>query len=110
MRSGGDDALRLLAEPLDAEPHRLPRLQEHRLRLDAEADTRWRAGRDDVTRLQRDEVADVADDLADAEDHRLGRAVLIAMAVDFGPQTQLLRVLDLVLRHHPGAGRAERVA
>ena len=38
------------------------------------------------------------------------RAVLAALAVDFEPQPQVLRVGHFVFGHQPGADRAERVA
>jgi hypothetical protein len=60
--------------------------------------------------VQRDEVADVADQLHHAEDHRLRGAVLHALAVHLGPQRQCLRIGNLVLGHHPRTRRAERVA
>ena len=106
----GFDLLRLLAEALDAEAHGLAGLQEDRVRLHAHADAGRRAGGDDVAGLQGHELADVADELGDAEDHRLGRAVLAAVAVDLEPHVEVLRVGDFVVGDEPGADRAEGVA
>ena len=47
--------------------------------------------------------------MGDAEDHRLGRAVLVAVAVDFEPHLEVLRVGDFVAGDQPGADRAEGV-
>src|SRR6187455_680668 len=55
----GNDLLLLLAQALDAEGHHVARLEEHRVRLDAEADARRRAGADHVARQQRHVVTDV---------------------------------------------------
>src|SRR5689334_7127008 len=52
--SVGNRSLGLLAQPLDAEMHGLPRLQEDRGGLDAQADARRRAGEDHVARMQGD--------------------------------------------------------
>ena len=52
----------------------------------------------------------VADQLRHAEDHGLGAAVLVAVAVDLEPHVEVLRVGDLVRGHQPGADRAEGVA
>ncbi len=64
---------RCVCSPSPSMPSRIvwPGLQEHRLRLDAQADAGRRAGGDDVAGMQRDEVADIADQLAHVEDHRL---------------------------------------
>ena len=50
--------------PSHRQAHGLAGLQEDRVRLHAEPDAGRRAGGDDVARMQRHEVADVADELA----------------------------------------------
>src|SRR6185295_11583010 len=61
ISSGGvrHHLLLLLAQPLDGEAHDVARLEEHRRRLDAEADARRRARGDDVARQERHVVRDV---------------------------------------------------
>src|ERR671914_2492953 len=57
----GDDLLPLLAEALDAHGHDVAGLEEHRVRLHAEADAGRGAGGDDVAWKERHVVADVGD-------------------------------------------------
>src|SRR5690606_2884062 len=101
--------LHLLAEPLNAKPHDIARLEEHR-RLLAKADARRGAGGDDVAGLQAHKLAEIGDAVANAEQHRLRRAVLIAVAIDPEPHGQALRVRDLVAGNEPGADGTEGVA
>jgi hypothetical protein len=75
-----------------------------------EADAGRRAGSDDVAGHERHELAHVAHDLGDVEDHGLGVAGLHALAVEVQPHRELLRVGHLVARHQPGAEGAEGVA
>src|SRR4051794_2318374 len=103
-----NDPLSLDPQPLNPQPHHVAFPQKHRLWLDAGANTRRRACGDHVARMQRDEVADIADQLPHPKDHRLGGTVLEAFAVHLGPQRQVLRIGYLVLRHHPWAGWTER--
>src|SRR5262247_2214992 len=70
----GDAALLLLAQAGDAEAHLVAGLEVAR-RLLAHADAGRRAGGDDVAGQQRHEVADVAHQVVDREDHRAGIAV-----------------------------------
>ena len=56
-----------------------------------DADARRRAGGDDVARLEQHELADIADEMRDAEDHRLGVAGLHALAVDVEEHVEVLR-------------------
>jgi hypothetical protein len=63
-----DHLLALLAQPFDAERHHVALLQVER-RLHAQAHAGRRAGGDDVAGQQRHEVADVAHQLGDVEDH-----------------------------------------
>ena len=99
----------LLAEAFDAEADGLAGAEEDG-RLAAHADAGGGAGGDDVAGVEREELAEVADEFLDAEDHRGGRAVLAALAVDFEPELQVLRVGDFVFGDEPGAERAEGVA
>src|ERR1700720_3916535 len=85
-----DHVLGLLAQAFDAEMHGLAGLQEHGLRLGAHAHARRRAGGDHVASMQRDEMADVRDNLLNGEDHGLRVAVLLALAVPLKPQLQVL--------------------
>src|SRR5919108_4046193 len=73
----------------------------------AERDARRGAGVDHVARLQDHELAGVPDQVAHAEDHVLGGAVLAQLAVDPGPQAESLRVADLVGGDQPRAERVE---
>jgi hypothetical protein len=58
--SPGNNLLLLLAQLLDAEPDGVAGLEEDGLGLLAGTDSRRRAGRNDVARLQRQKAADVA--------------------------------------------------
>src|SRR3954468_11253061 len=75
-----DDALLLLAEPGDRQPHDVAGLEEHR-RLHAEAHAGWRTRRDDVARQKRHVVADVRNDLRHVEHHGARVAALHHLAV-----------------------------
>src|SRR4051794_26803408 len=106
----GDHALPLLAESIDPKRHDVAGLEVDWLRLHAHADPGRRAGGDDVARQQGHEPADVADNLDDAEDHRLRVAGLHALAVYVEPHAKRMRIRHLVLGDQPGADRTERVA
>src|SRR5437763_46605 len=80
----GHQALVLLAQTLDRQPHAVAGFEELRW-LHAETDTRRRAGRDNVARQQGHEMADIADNLIDPENKVRGIAVLHPRAVDLGP-------------------------
>ena len=77
--------LGLLAQTVDAKVHHIAALEVHRGRLaidlDAHAHAGWCAGGDDVARLQRHELAHIADKLGHAKNHGLGVAGLKAHAV-----------------------------
>ena len=105
----GDNSLLLFAEAFDAEADGLACAEEGWW-FHAHADAGGCAGGDDVAGVEREELAEVADERADAEDHRGGGAVLVALAVDFEPEFQVLRVGNFVARYQPGADWAERVA
>src|SRR5690606_31886971 len=77
--------------------------------LDAHADARRGAGGDDVARLQAHELADIVYQMCHAEDHRLGRAVLVALAIDLEPHAQVLRISDFVPGDEPRANGAKSV-
>src|SRR5258708_17442743 len=96
----GDDLLALLAQPGDAEAHRIPRLEEA-LRFHAEPDTGRCSRGHDVARQQGHEMADVADDVRAREDHVLGRAALHALAADLAEEIECLRIGPLVRDARP---------
>ena len=75
------DGLALFAQAGDTERDHVALLQEGR-RLHAHANARWCASANDITGLERHELADVADDLGGTENHGLGRTGLHALAVD----------------------------
>src|ERR1700728_3112399 len=104
------DLLLLLAQPVDAEPHHVAGLEEFRLRLDAHADARRSPGDDHVARLQHKELRAVPDQMRDATDHGLRRALLPGLAIDREPHVEPLRVADFVLGDEPGAERSEGLA
>src|SRR5690348_2879736 len=101
--------LYLFAEALDAESHGLAGAEEGG-GLHAEADAGGGAGGDDVARVESEELAEVAHEFGDSEDHGAGIAVLAALAVDFEPEVEVLGVGDFVGGDEPGAQRAEGVA
>src|SRR5437764_1362376 len=105
----GDEALVLLAEAFDRQPHRVAWPEEFR-RLEAGADAGRRPGRDHVARIERHEMADIADDVVDAKDQVGSVAVLPPLAIDLGPQLQLARVGHLVGGDQPRPHWAEGVA
>ncbi len=105
----GSHVLLLFAEALDAEADGLAGAEEGG-GLHAEADAGGGAGGDDVARVKGEELAQVADELADAKDHFAGVAVLATLAIDLEPDGQVLRVGDFVFGDEPGSDWAERVA
>src|SRR5262245_27269300 len=102
--------LALLAQPVDAKRDHVAGLEEFRLRLHAEPDSRRRAGDDDVAWLQHEELRAVPDEVPAIEDHRLGVAALALLSVDVEPHVEALRILDLVLGDQPRAERPECLA
>src|SRR5215218_1422685 len=82
---------------------------EQDLRVPEDADAGWGAGRDEVAGLERDDPADVGDDVGDREDHLGGRGVLHRLAVAAAADAQLLGIVDLLARDEPRADRAEGV-
>src|SRR5579863_1086260 len=104
------DLLLLLAQAVDAEPHHVAGLEKFRLRLHSEPDAGRCAGDDDVARLEHEELRAIPDQVGDAEDHGLGRALLPGFAVDGEPHVESLRIADLVLGDEPGPERAEGFA
>ena len=85
-----------------------PVVEEPR-RIAKRADTRRRAGGDDVAGLERECLRAVADDLGDREVHLRRVRVLEGLALDEAADGQPLRVGDLVGGHEDRAHRAERV-
>src|SRR5690554_1722696 len=104
-----DDSLLLLAESGDAQAHALAG-PEVGWRLLAHAYPGRGTGGDDIARLQAHELTEVADQEGDAIDHGAGIAALVAMAVHFQPQVQVMGVGDLVRGDQPGAQGAKGVA
>src|SRR5690606_1059120 len=102
-------ALLLFAEALDAEADDAAGRQIHG-RLLPHADAGRGPRGDDVTGLQAHELAEVADQVGHAEDHRARRPVLVPLAVDFEPEVELVPVRHFIGRHEPGADRSERIA
>src|SRR5882672_12864567 len=92
-----------LAYLLDPELDRLARAQET---LARHADTRGRAGHDEIARLQRDARGEHLDLLGDGEDHLVGVRVLHQLAAHPELDAELLRVADLGRRHDPRPERA----
>ena len=71
--------------------------------------SRRRSGRNDVSRLKAHEAAQVADKMGDAKDHRAGRAILIAVPIDFEPELQALWIGNLICCNQPRTDRAEGI-
>ena len=65
---------------------------------------------DDVAGQERHVAAAIRHDLAHTKDHRAGVARLSPNAVHVEPHVEPLRIGHLILRHEPGADRAEGVA
>ena len=103
------DDLPRLAEAVDAEFDEVAGVQKDRLGLHPERHARGRTGADDVAGEQRHELADVADERRDAEDHVRRRAPLAELAVDRQPHAERLRIRNLVRRRQEGPDRRERV-
>src|SRR5579871_1219638 len=100
--------LLLLPKPIDSQPHHISRPQIHR-RLLSEPDSRRRARRNNVARLQTHEPAQITHQMRHAENHRLRRSVLITLSIHFQPQMQILRIRNFVVRHEPRPNRPKRV-
>ena len=63
-----------------------------------------------IAGMQRHELRQIADQMRDAVDHRLGRAVLIGLAIHRQPHGHILRIGHLIARYQPGADLAKVVA
>src|SRR5690349_5613663 len=83
------------AESIDPQLDDVPRMEEARGRV-AHRHSCRRAGRDDVAREQRHELADVADQEWNAEDEVACRTVLLPLSVDREPHRQIVHVADFV--------------
>src|SRR6476646_8024547 len=99
------EGLEDLANALDAARQLVAGAQEAR-RIAARADTRWRAGEQQVARQQWRDRRDVGDQLGDGEDHRGARLGLDRLAVQNALELDVART-ELVGRHKPRSGRAE---
>ena len=87
-----------------------PALRNTRRRFHSEADTRRRAGDDDVARLHHEKLRAVPDKMFAIEDHRLRIAALAFLTVDVEPHVEVLRILDFVLGDEPRTDRSEGLA
>src|SRR5947209_3352755 len=97
------------AQAVDAELDEVAGLQINRSRFHAERDSRRRARADDVAGQQSHELADIADERRDAEDHVRRRALLPDGAVHREPHAECVRIGDLVAGREKGTDRRERV-
>src|SRR6185312_17428901 len=78
--------------------------------LVAHADTGRSARGDDVSRLERHEVTDIAHDPGDRKDHGTGVAGLHPLAIHLEPHVEALHIVHLVTGHQPGTHRPKGVA
>ena len=106
----GDDFLPLFAELVYAKSHDVSGLEKNRRRFHSEADTRRRAGDDDVPRLHHEKLRAVPDEMFAIEDHRLRISALAFLTVDVEPHVEVLRILDFVLGDEPRTDRSEGLA
>src|SRR5690242_14810802 len=76
----GHDFLPLLAQPINPQPHHIPRPQiDGRLLPEPHA---WRrARRNDIARLQTHEPTQIADQMSYTENHRLRCSILITLSI-----------------------------
>ena len=54
-------------------------------------------------------MADIGHNLLHAEDHGLGGTILFAHTIHIAIHGKVLRIRDFILRHQPGAERAESI-
>src|SRR5439155_26113941 len=109
VRSRVFDGILQGAQAGDLEPARVPRLQEDRW-LASEPDTGRRARGNEIAGRQRDEVREIAHEVADVEDERLGVAVLHLRAVHPQLQLQDVGIANLRLVRAVRPHRRHRVA
>src|SRR5437899_9531159 len=89
----GDQFLSRLPQAVDSQLHNIARLKVGR-RTHSQADPSGRSRADDVPGEKGHELADVADERGDIEDH-IGRSALLPnLAVDLQPHAQASRVRD----------------
>src|SRR5580698_3731317 len=88
-------SLLLDAETGDAEAHGLAGAQIL-WRFLSQADAGWGAGGNDIAGLEPHELADVGDQVRDAEEHGAGAAVLKTAAIDVQPELQVLRIGNFI--------------
>src|SRR5262249_39705663 len=104
----GDDRMALFPEPLDRERNLVAFLQEHP-RVPRHADAGRCAGCDHIAWHQCHEVADIADEMRNTEDHGGGVAGLHARAVEVEREPHRLGVGNLILGDKPRPERPEAV-
>ena len=73
------------------------------------ADARWRAGEDQVARLEREDLRKIRDQLVDPEDELVGVRVLHGLAIQAQTNAQVVGIGNLVGRDELGTDRRERV-
>ena len=117
LRIGGAGCLRVLAHGLallakarDFQLHHIAGLEEDRIWLHAHANARRGSGGDDITRVERHQLRQMADDLCNREDHCRCIASLHACAVHIQRHIKRLRIGNFIACDEIGAGGAEGVA
>src|ERR1035437_6843938 len=95
LMSGLDGRLCLGPQAFNTQAHGLPGAQVHR-RLLPQPDTGWRAGGDDVARLQTHETTQVGNQEFAPVNHGRCTTILVAFSIHFQPQLQGLRVKFLI--------------
>lgn len=101
--------LALFAEAFDTEFDDIAGFEVDGSGLDAEADTGRGSGADDIAWEQGHEVADIAHELGDFEDHLCGAAVLPFEAIDGEPHFEVVRVLEFVWGREERPERSEGI-
>ena len=102
--------LALPAKARNFQLHHIAGLEVDRFRLYAHPHTRRGSGGDDITRVERHKLGQMADNLRHREDHGRCIASLHAFAVHIQRHIQRLRVWNLISGHEIGACGAEGVA
>ncbi len=93
----------------NSQRHHVARLEEQRGRLSL-SDAGRGSRRQDVAGFERDELADIGNEMCNAEDHGARVAALHATAIEVEPEVKALRIRDLVSGHQKRADRTESVA
>ena len=102
--------LALFAKACDFQLHHITGFKVDWLRLHAHPHARRGSGGDDITRVERHELGQMADNLRDREDHGRCISSLHAFAVHIQRHVQRLRVWNFISGHEIGARGAEGVA